>query len=72
MRGQPAMRSRSVRNLVVAPVREHSRKPAAVHELCETLFDGPYLELFARAPRAGWTVWGNQTDRFAKEDQAHG
>lgn len=72
MRGQPAIRSRSVRNLVVAPVREHSRKPDVVHELCETLFDGPYLELFARAPRAGWTVWGNQTDKFtAQQETAH-
>ena len=65
-RGKPRFNSRSVRNLIVAPVREHSRKPDDMHVLCETLFDGPYLELFARAPRAGWTVWGNQTDRFAE------
>ena len=24
----------------------------------------PHLELFARAPRKGWDVWGNQTDKF--------
>lgn len=65
MRGAPAIRSRSIRNLIVAPVREHSRKPDDMHVLCERLFDGPYLELFARAPRAGWTVWGNETAKFA-------
>jgi N6-adenosine-specific RNA methylase IME4 len=27
------------------------------------LFDGLYLELFARTQRPGWTVWGNQ-DKF--------
>jgi len=63
-RGEPKVRSRSIRNLIVAPVREHSRKPAETHEMCEALFDGPYLEMFAREPRPGWTVWGNQTNKF--------
>ena len=63
-RGSPKARSRSVRNLIVAPIREHSRKPDDAHAMCEALFDGPYLELFARAPRENWTVWGNQTDKF--------
>ena len=30
----------------------------------ERYCDGPYLELFARQERVGWTAWGNQTDRF--------
>jgi N6-adenosine-specific RNA methylase IME4 len=32
----------------------------------QKLVAGPYLELFARAPRAGWDVWGNQTDKFTE------
>lgn len=44
--------------------REHSRKPDEMIPLIEALFDGPYLELFARTTRPGWTVWGNQTDKF--------
>ena len=63
-RGKPRPKSRSVRNLIVAPVREHSRKPDKMHEDCEALFDGPYLELFARQRRPGWDVWGNETDKF--------
>lgn len=63
-RGRPPVRSRSVRNLIVAPIREHSRKPDETHRMCESLFDGPYLEMFAREPREGWTVWGNQTEKF--------
>ena len=44
--------------------REHSRKPDEMIPLIENLFDGPYLELFARQQRPGWSVWGNQTDKF--------
>lgn len=63
--GAPGLpKSRGVRQLVVEPVRAHSRKPDRIHADIEAMFDGPYLELFARAPRAGWTVWGNQTDKF--------
>lgn len=45
--------------------REHSRKPDEMIPLLEGLFDGPYLELFARTKRPGWAVWGNQTEKFA-------
>lgn len=40
--------------------REHSRKPDEQYELIEACSWGPYLELFARGERKGWTVWGNQ------------
>lgn len=39
----------------------HSRKPDSLHHYAESL-TGPYLELFARRPRAGWDVWGNQAE----------
>lgn len=63
-RGKPKVQSRSVRNLIVAPVREHSRKPDEGVAMCEALFDGPYCELFSRTRRKGWDCWGNQTDKF--------
>lgn len=62
--GKPAIKSRSVRNLIVAPVREHSRKPEAQYDMVEQLFDGPYLELFSRTARPGWAAWGNETGKF--------
>jgi N6-adenosine-specific RNA methylase IME4 len=62
--GEPNWRSRSIRNLIVAPVREHSRKPDQMYADIEALVDGPYLELFARQRRHGWEAWGNQTDKF--------
>lgn len=63
--GSPKVRSRSVRNLIVAPTRGHSRKPDQLHADIETLYDGPYCELFARAERPGWDCWGDQVGKFA-------
>jgi N6-adenosine-specific RNA methylase IME4 len=43
-----------------APVQEHSHKPEEQYAVIERCSPGPYLELFARRPRLGWHVWGNQ------------
>lgn len=63
-RGNPKRLNADVRQGIIAPRREHSRKPDGVHERIERLVAGPYCELFARQKRAGWDVWGNQTDKF--------
>jgi N6-adenosine-specific RNA methylase IME4 len=63
-KGKPKRLSASVRQAIIAPRKEHSRKPDGIHERIERLVAGPYLELFARQEREGWTVWGNQTDKF--------
>jgi N6-adenosine-specific RNA methylase IME4 len=47
-------------NLLASRKREHSRKPDEMYELIERCSPGPYLELFARHRRAGWTAWGDQ------------
>ncbi len=36
----------------------HSSKPAEFYQLVESCSPGPYLEMFARGPRKGWSVWG--------------
>jgi N6-adenosine-specific RNA methylase IME4 len=63
-RGKPKRLDAGVRQGIIEPRREHSRKPDCVHERIERLVAGPYLELFARQQRPNWTVWGNQTDKF--------
>lgn len=35
-------------------------KPYLPTRAIVSLGPGPYLELFARFPRAGWTQWGNE------------
>lgn len=59
-RGRPKLKSKSVRSVFDAPVREHSEKPDCFYDIIEKLIDGPYTELFARRPRPGWTSYGNQ------------
>ncbi|GBF07115.1 MT-A70 family protein [Deinococcus aerius] len=49
-------------NILKTQKREHSRKPDEQYRLIEACSPGPYLELFARGTRPGWTVWGNQAD----------
>ncbi len=49
-------------NLFATRKREHSRKPDEQYDIIESCSHGPYLELFGRGRRAGWTVWGNQAD----------
>lgn len=52
---------RGVQALIASPIRQHSRKPDEQYDKIERLFPvGPYLEMFARRPRAGWDVWGNE------------
>jgi N6-adenosine-specific RNA methylase IME4 len=59
-RGRPAIKSRSIRSVFTAKVGEHSAKPEAFFGLVEALSDGPYLELFARRARWGWTCTGDE------------
>lgn len=54
-------RNRAVSALIYAPVQQHSRKPDDQYEKIARLYpDGDRLELFARRPRLGWDVWGNE------------
>ena len=47
-------------NLLATRKREHSRKPDEQYELIEACSPAPFLELFARGTRNGWTTWGDQ------------
>jgi len=51
-------------NIMRTMKREHSRKPDEQYGLIEACSPGPFLELFARGPRPGWSVWGNQSDDY--------
>lgn len=51
---------RSQVNVVATRKREHSRKPDELYPIIERCSPGPYLEMFARHARPGWSQWGNQ------------
>jgi N6-adenosine-specific RNA methylase IME4 len=64
-RGSPTRLKRDVHEVIIAPRRQHSRKPEEAYERIERYCVGPRLQLFARQPREGWTVWGNETAKFS-------
>lgn len=47
-------------NMLATRKREHSRKPDEIYDVIEACSPGPYLELFARFRREGWSQWGNE------------
>lgn len=51
-------------NILRTRKREHSRKPDEQYPLIEACSPGPFLELFARGPRPGWTTWGDQAEHY--------
>lgn len=63
VRGKPKRKSASESSIIMAPRGRHSEKPAEVYELIERLYPGPYVELFGRKNRRGWTVYGNEVGR---------
>lgn len=49
-------------NFIASRKREHSRKPDEQYDVIESCSAGPFLELFARGERRGWTYWGDQAN----------
>ncbi|MBX9945405.1 MAG: S-adenosylmethionine-binding protein [Reyranella sp.] len=51
-------------NFMATRKREHSRKPDEQYKIIEDCSNGPYLEMFARGNRPGWSCWGNQAEEY--------
>jgi N6-adenosine-specific RNA methylase IME4 len=68
--GKPKRVGKGVRQVIMAPRREHSRKPDEIYKRIEHLVKGPYLEMFARQQRTGWDSWGNEVNKFKYEGAA--
>lgn len=47
----------------------HSEKPAEFFSLVERVSPGPYLEMFARGSRPGWTVWGDEANGHTPDQE---
>jgi N6-adenosine-specific RNA methylase IME4 len=69
-KGAPKRLRKDIRELVIAPLREHSRKPDEVYDRIEQYAPGPYCRLFAREERDGWTSWGDQVGMFGSPSAA--
>lgn len=62
VRGQLSLNRKDVGTWFEAPRGPdgHSSKPTAFYELVESCSPGPYLDVFSRRERDGWTCWGGQ------------
>ena len=58
---------RSQVNFLKTQKREHSRKPDEFYNIVESCSSGPYLEMFARGSRPGWSTWGNQAEEYTPD-----
>jgi N6-adenosine-specific RNA methylase IME4 len=56
--------SGGVNEVIIAPRREHSRKPDEIYARIEQYCTGPYIELFARQSWPGWKAWGAEVGKF--------
>lgn len=61
-KGASLIHNRSTRSVFFAPVGRHSEKPEKFYDLVEELAPGPYVELFARRHRPGWTCYGDEVN----------
>lgn len=71
VRGSPYrhLQDRKTRDVFVAPPTKHSVKPEAPMDALEVMFPGgPFLEIFARRARPGWTSIGNQAPETLGRD----
>lgn len=61
-KGRPLKRqSKSVQQVIMREIEEHSKKPDVVRNRIIDLFgDLPRIELFARQYTDGWDCWGNE------------
>jgi N6-adenosine-specific RNA methylase IME4 len=68
--GMPQRLARDVREVIVSPVRQHSRKPDEAIARIERFCPGPRVELFAREIREGWHAWGDEIGKFNERARA--
>lgn len=68
--GNPKTASKSIRTVIEAPRREHSRKPEESYAAFRKLFgETTRADLFTRETRPGFDGWGNEKEKF---DEKHG
>jgi N6-adenosine-specific RNA methylase IME4 len=58
----------TVSQIIIAPRREHSRKPAEARDKIVQMYpEQTKIELFARESTDGWFCWGNEIDKFIEQ-----
>lgn len=50
-------------NFIATMKEGHSKKPDELYDMIEQCSPGPFIELFARSLRSGWTQWGDEAPK---------
>ncbi len=66
-RGNCKRVAKNVREVIMKPVQAHSVKPDEMFARVERYCAGPYVELFARRRRPGWSIWGLEAPNEAAD-----
>lgn len=64
IKGKPIWNNTKWRDIINEPRREHSRKPEIFYEMVNEICVGRKLDYFSRSNREGWSVYGNDTQKF--------
>ena len=65
VKGSMPVADKTVKQVLISPRQEHSRKPEEIRTRIERLYNQPTkIELFARTTAPGWDVWGNETGKY--------
>jgi N6-adenosine-specific RNA methylase IME4 len=64
VKGSQMLKRKDVGTWFAAPrgPNGHSSKPVEFYSLVESCSPGPYLEMFARSSRTGWSAWGAEAN----------
>lgn len=60
-RGNLPTNAKHLSTWINGPRGRHSEKPDVFMDLIEQTSPGPYLEMFSRNARLGWSTWGNES-----------
>src|SRR3546814_3365580 len=71
--GSPARARADIRQIIIAPVAEHSRKPDEFFRRAQHYGHGPYLDMFAGGERPGWTAigWSHREGERSDRSEEH-
>jgi N6-adenosine-specific RNA methylase IME4 len=58
----PRTDDRSIPSIIEAKKTGHSRKPDAFYRMVEKRSHGPYVDMFSRRRRDGWSTWGDDLE----------
>ena len=62
-KGHPKRKSKTVKQVIIAPRGQHSAKPPQIRDrIVKLMGDIPRIELFARQQAEGWDAIGNEID----------